>query len=149
MILFQISHEPLQFNLCVESRSSNIDVYEIKDERRNEGADKSPAGADSGIEQKSQQRFTVDVSSYFNTALSLTLSWFPSSLWACGCTEQVWLWGTRWLWTRRLIKWCFLEQKRLKQKPQGLLAKGIVIIKEIYFPFCLQRLGQFWFVVKC
>lgn len=42
MILFQICREPLQFNLRVESRSSKIDVYEMKDERRNERADKSP-----------------------------------------------------------------------------------------------------------
>lgn len=52
-----------------------------------------------------------------------------------------------------MIKLCFLEQKRLKKKKKkdrrGLIAKGIVIIKEIYFQFCLQRLGQFWFMVEC
>lgn len=74
-----LRREPLQFNLCVESRSSKIDVFEMKDECRNERADKSPAGADFVIEQKSQQRFTVDVFSYFNKALSLTAG-FPAAL---------------------------------------------------------------------
>lgn len=65
----------------------------MKDERRNDRADKSPAGADVGMEQKSQQRFTVDVFSYFNKALSLTAG-FPAAfepavvLSRCECEEH-------------------------------------------------------------
>lgn len=78
MILFQICCEPLRFNLCVESGSSKLDVYEMRGERRNERADKRPAGADSVVEQKRQQSFTVEVFSCFNKALSLTAG-FPAA----------------------------------------------------------------------
>lgn len=42
------------------------------------GQTKAPAGADFVMEQQSQQRFTVDVFSYFNNALSLTAG-FPAA----------------------------------------------------------------------
>lgn len=90
--------EPLWFNLCVESRSSKIDVYEMKAKCRNDWADKSPTGADLVIEQKSQERFTVDVCSYFNNALSLTADCpaaFGRSLrlyWAGVNVSNMWFW---------------------------------------------------------
>lgn len=86
MILFQICHEPLQFNLRVESRSSKIDVYEMKDERRNERADKSPrrgwfcngaekpAGVYSGHLLLFQQSFVLD-RLFSQQPLSLRLRW--------------------------------------------------------------------------
>lgn len=71
--------EYLGVNLSVESCSSKTDVYEMKDEGRNDWADKSPTEADFVVKQKSQERFSVDICSYFNNALSLTAD-YPAAI---------------------------------------------------------------------
>lgn len=51
----------------------------MKDEGRNDWAGKSPTEADFVIKQKSQERFKMDVCSYFNNALSLTAE-YPAAI---------------------------------------------------------------------
>lgn len=91
----------------------------MKAECRNDWAYKRPTVADLVIEQKSQERFRVDVCSYFNNALSLTAD-CPAAIgrslrlyWAGVNVTNTVILDISWL---NYVLW---NKKRLKTNPKG------------------------------